>query len=82
MRPKERQDSEQKDLFRAQLDQIVDMTHPLAKLAATIKWSFLEERLGAVYSDAPGHLIRAAYDRHGAGTWQVNGNCPPCTVEK
>ena len=29
MRPKERSDSGQKDLFRARLDQIVDMTHPL-----------------------------------------------------
>ena len=55
MRPKERRDSGQKDLFRARLDQIVDMTHPLCKLAATIDWGFLEQRLGAVYSDAPGH---------------------------
>ena len=42
MRPKERRDSGQKDLFRARLDQIVDMGHPLAKLAATIDWGFLE----------------------------------------
>src|SRR5574337_988290 len=55
MRPKERKDSGQKDLFRARLDQIVDMTHPLCKLTATIDWSFLEERFGAVYSDSPGH---------------------------
>src|SRR5574337_593745 len=55
MRPKERKDSGQKDLFRARLDQIVDMTHPLCKLTATIDWSFLEERFGAVYSDATGH---------------------------
>ena len=33
MRPKERRDSGQKDLFCARLDQIVDMGHPLAKLA-------------------------------------------------
>ena len=26
-----------------------------AKLAATIDWGFLEQRFGAVYSDAPGH---------------------------
>ena len=55
MRPKESRDSGQKDLFRARLDQIVDMTHPLAKLAATIDWRFLEQRFGAVYSDAAGH---------------------------
>ena len=54
MRPKERRDSGQSDLFKARLDQIVDMDHPLAKLAATIDWRFLEERFGAVYTDRPG----------------------------
>ena len=54
MRPKERRDSGQRDLFRARLDQIVDMGHPLAKLARTIDWGFLEQRLGAVYADVPG----------------------------
>ena len=54
MRPKERRDGGQKDLFRARLDQIVDMTHPLAKLARVIDWGFLEERFGAVYADVPG----------------------------
>ena len=54
MRPKERRDSGQNDLFRARLDQIVDLRHPLAKLAAVIDWGFLERTLGAVYTDAPG----------------------------
>lgn len=54
MRPKEHRDSGQNDLFRARLDQIVDTSHPLAKLAAAIDWGFLEERFGAVYSDGPG----------------------------
>jgi IS5 family transposase len=54
MRPKERRDSGQKDLFRARLDQIVDMGHPLAKLAHIIDWGFLEKSFGAVYSDGPG----------------------------
>jgi transposase, IS5 family len=54
MRPKERRDSGQNDFFRARLDQIVDLGHPLAKLAATIDWRFLEERFGAVYTDRPG----------------------------
>ena len=55
MRPKERRDSGQSDLFRAWLDQIVDMHHPLEKLGRVIDRGFLEERFGAVYSDAPGH---------------------------
>ena len=54
MRPKERLDSGQNDLFKARLDQIVDLGQPLAKLAQTIDWRFLEERFGAVYSDKPG----------------------------
>ena len=54
MRRKERRDSGQNDLFKARLDQIVDMDHPLVKLAGTIDWRFLEERFGAVYWDKPG----------------------------
>jgi IS5 family transposase len=55
MRPKERRDSGQNDLFRARLDEIVDMGHPLAKLGQVIDWRFLEERFGAVYTDRAGH---------------------------
>jgi IS5 family transposase len=53
MRPKERRDGGQNDLFNERLDRIGDMGHPLARLAATIDWRFLEERFGAVYSDRP-----------------------------
>jgi len=55
MRPKERRNSGQNDLFRARLDQIVDLGHALAKLGQVIDWRFLEDRFGAVYSDKPGH---------------------------
>jgi transposase, IS5 family len=54
MRPRERRESGQRDMFRARLDQIIDMNHALAKLARTIDWRFLEERFGAVYMDGPG----------------------------
>ncbi len=54
MRPKERRDGGQRDLFRSRLDQIVNMGHPLAKLAATLDWGFLEQRFGTVYADVPG----------------------------
>ena len=56
MRPRERRDSGQNDLFRARLDQIVDLDHPLTKLGRAIDWRFLEKRFGAVYSDRAGHL--------------------------
>ena len=55
MRPKERRNSGQRDLFRARLDQIVDMGHPLAKLAGSVDWGFLETRFGAAYTDTPDH---------------------------
>jgi len=55
MRPRERRESGQSDLFKARLDQIVDLNHPLAKLARAIDWRFLEERFGAAYTDKPGH---------------------------
>jgi IS5 family transposase len=54
MRPKERRETGQRDLFRARLDQIVDPNHALVNLAAAIDWRFLEERFGAVYEDGPG----------------------------
>jgi IS5 family transposase len=47
-------DGEQ-DLFRSRLDQIIDMNHPLAKLARTVDWGFLEGGFGEVYTDDPGH---------------------------
>ena len=55
MRPKEHRESGEHDLFRSRLDQIIDMDHALVKLAGSIDWHFLEERLGAVYTDKPGH---------------------------
>src|ERR1700761_3838263 len=54
MRPRERRDSGEQDLFRARLDQIIDLNHALAKLARTIDWGFLEGRFGAVYTDGAG----------------------------
>jgi transposase, IS5 family len=54
MRPNERRETGQTDLFRARLDQIIDPSHALVKLARAIDWRFLEERFGAVYEDGPG----------------------------
>jgi IS5 family transposase len=54
MRPKERRESGQTDLLRSRLDQILNMDHALVKLARSIDWRFLEQRLGAVYDDDPG----------------------------
>ena len=58
MRPRERRESGEQDLFRSRLDQIIDMEHALAKLARAIDWRFLEEKFGAVYKDGAGQLSR------------------------
>src|SRR5947199_10434135 len=54
MRPRERRETSEQDLFRSRLDQIIDMKHALVKLGRAIDWRFLEERFGALYSDKPG----------------------------
>ena len=54
MLPKERRDSGQSDLFRSRLDQILNLDHPLAKLAARVDWRFLEARFGEAYEDIAG----------------------------
>lgn len=54
MRPIEREDGGQKDMFRSRLDQIVNLNHELAKLGRAIDWRFLETKFGAVYKDDPG----------------------------
>ena len=52
--PKERRESGQNDLFKARLDQIIDISHPRVRLAHAIDWWFLEEKFGAVYTDGTG----------------------------
>jgi hypothetical protein len=54
MRPRERRETGEQDLFRSRLDQILDMKHPLVTLARTVDWGFLEREFGAVYTDGPG----------------------------
>ncbi|HXR24123.1 MAG TPA: IS5 family transposase, partial [Candidatus Binataceae bacterium] len=44
----------QKDLLRPALDQIIDLGHPLARLAGEIDWSFLEGRFSSVCAPGPG----------------------------
>jgi hypothetical protein len=42
MRPKERRETGEGDLFRSRLDQIIAMKHALVKLAQAIDWRFLK----------------------------------------
>ena len=46
-------DDRQKDLLRPALDQIIDMGHPLVRLAERIDWEFLDGRFGSVCQPGP-----------------------------
>jgi len=54
VKPRVRRQTGQTDLFKARLDQIIDLGHELVLLALAIDWAFLEAAFGAAYSDAPG----------------------------
>ena len=47
-------DDRQDDLFRPALDQIIDLRHPLVRLAAEIDWEFVAKRFGSVCRAGPG----------------------------
>ena len=47
-------DERQKDLLRPALDQIIDMGHPLVRLAGEIDWEFLDKRFAAVCTAGAG----------------------------
>lgn len=47
-------DERQKDLLRPALDQIIDVGHPLVRLAEKIDWEFLDSCFGSVCAPGPG----------------------------
>ncbi len=47
-------DERHKDLFRPSLDEIIDLDHPLARLAREIDWGFLDGRFRSVCRAGPG----------------------------
>ena len=51
MRPKMQQKARHDDLFRARLDQIINMKHALVALADRIDWTWLDAQLADCFSD-------------------------------
>ncbi len=51
MRPKQQQKARHDDLFRARLDQIINMKHELVVLADKIDWTWLDAELAESFSD-------------------------------
>jgi IS5 family transposase len=51
MRPKKRETSGEGDLFRARLDQIINMRHELVQLAGSLDWEWLDNEIAPLYSE-------------------------------
>jgi IS5 family transposase len=45
MRPKQHETTGSNDLFRARLDQIINMNHELVQLAGKIDWGWLDREI-------------------------------------
>jgi transposase, IS5 family len=51
MRPGKQGWTGERDLFRARLDQIINMKHELVRLAQTIDWSWVDEQIADCFSE-------------------------------
>jgi transposase, IS5 family len=54
MRAKQPESEPQEDLFRARLENLVDLRHPLVRLAKLIDWGRFEAEFGPLYTEAVG----------------------------
>src|SRR5499427_10012814 len=50
MRPKKPQATGERDLFRARIDQIINMKHDLVRLAGAIDWEWLDAEIAPLFS--------------------------------
>ena len=51
MRPKKHETTRSGDLFRARLDQIIDMRHELVRLGETIDWDWIDGEIAPLFSE-------------------------------
>jgi transposase, IS5 family len=51
MRPKKHETTGSSDLFRARLDQIINLKHELVQLAGKLDWSFIDREIAPLYSE-------------------------------
>ena len=63
MRPKKHETTGSGDLFRARLDQIINMKHELVQLARKIDWNFLDAEIAPLYSDTGRPGVETSLDR-------------------
>ena len=60
MRPRTRATTDAGDLFRARLDQIINMKHELVQLGGRLDWDWLDREIAPLYSDKGGLGSRPA----------------------
>jgi IS5 family transposase len=51
MRPKKHETTGSGDLFRARLEQIINMKHELVQLGGKIDWDWIDGEIAPLYSD-------------------------------
>jgi hypothetical protein len=61
MRPKKPKTTEEGDLFRARLDQIINMKHELVRLAFKIDWDWIDGEIAPLF---PRKVVREASRPH------------------
>src|SRR6202163_1758880 len=61
MQPKKPETTGSGDLFRARLDQIINLKHELAQLAGEIDWDFIDGEIAPLYSENGGPGIETRF---------------------
>ncbi len=85
MRPRKREESHSGDLFRARLDQIINMKHAVVSLAEEIDWDWIDDQVGDLFSaeGRPGTetrfmigilLLKQIYGLSDEGVWDLEQN--------
>jgi IS5 family transposase len=54
MQPKRESEQPQRELFQIDLEQLIDMSHPLVRLGLFIDWQLFEQTLGSTYHPSQG----------------------------
>ena len=54
MRPKREAEQPQRELFQIDLEQLIDLSHPLVRLGLVMDWSSFEQTLGSTYHPSHG----------------------------
>ena len=61
MRPKKPKTTLESDLFRAKLDQIINLKYELVQLGAKIDWDWIDREIAPLYSDKGGPGIESRF---------------------